>query len=47
MKNITTQFSDIQLTEFGRAMERSGFTDLASFICWAAQQQTAAILNEK
>ena len=47
MNSILAQFKDEELAYIGRAMERSGFTDIREFLRWAANQQAAAILAEK
>lgn len=44
MINITTQLTDSELTDIGRAMERSGHTDLESFLRWALLEKKAEIL---
>lgn len=47
MNSILAQFKNEELTEIGRAMERSGFTSVHKFILWAANQQTASILAKE
>lgn len=47
MENITTEMSDTELTEIGRAMEREGFTDLKTFAHWAILDTAKHILSEK
>ena len=38
MNNTMTQFTETELTEIGRAMERAGYTDIESFIYEATIQ---------
>lgn len=45
MIEITSQFTDEELTELGRAMERSGHTSAEEFFHWATMQQVRATLN--
>ena len=47
MKDLTTPLNEKQLTDIGRAMERSGHKDLVSYLRWATLSKTAAILAEE
>lgn len=47
MINIITQLTDSELTDIGRAMERSGHSDLNSFLKWAVLEKKAEILAKK
>jgi hypothetical protein len=47
MQNITTTISDVDLTNLGRAMERSGHTNVQDFIKWAFMEKVTAILADK
>lgn len=44
MQTITTKFSEKELTDLGRAMERTGHADLNSFVHWAISKLTAEVL---
>lgn len=44
--NITTKMNNEELTNIGRAMERSGHTNLADFIRWAVLNQTNETLKK-
>jgi hypothetical protein len=47
MTSITTQFTETELIELGRAMECAGFSNPEEYFHWAVTQQTNAILNEQ
>jgi hypothetical protein len=47
MTDITTQFTETELIDLGRAMEQAGFSSLESFIKDAVQQRKNAILSEQ
>jgi len=44
MNNITTQLSDKELTDLGRAMERTGFSSPEEYFRWAVMNQTQQAL---
>lgn len=46
MMNITTDFTEIELTDLGRAMERAGFTDFAEFARWAISEKKEEVLSK-
>ena len=46
MTNITTHFTETELMELGRAMERAGFTDIEEFVQHATEKLTREILNK-
>ena len=47
MSTTYSKFTESEMIEIGRAMERNGFSDLGEFMCWATRQQAAAILADK
>jgi hypothetical protein len=47
MKNLTTPLDEKQLTDIGRAMERSGHTNLEEYLRWVALSKTSELLSEK
>lgn len=46
MNNIMTQFTETELTDIGRAMERSDFENLESFIYAAVIQKKEEVLSK-
>ena len=47
MTNITTQFTETELIDLGRAMEQAGYTSLESFIKDAVVHHKNGILAEQ
>lgn len=47
MSKLTTNLNEKQLTDIGRAMERSGHENLEDFLRWATLSRTEQILSEK
>ena len=47
MHEITTQFTEQQLADIGRAMERLGYTTLAEFIAAATMHRTNETLEKQ
>lgn len=47
MNTTYSKFTEAEIIEIGRAMERYGFTDIGEFMCWAAREKAKAILAEK
>lgn len=44
---ILAQFTEQEIADMGRAMERHGFSDLKLFIKWTAKKAMASILADK
>ena len=47
MNTITTQLTDKELTDLGRAMEKDGYTEYETYMLDIVMQRVNTVLSEK